>query len=183
MRPLSGPARWGILPGLSAAGGLVAGLAFQAIARGSGGRDIILLGGLMGLAAALAVAIAPKIWMAVLLAPPLATLGMAASTFLFFYPDEPVRALRYALLPPMQILGLLATAPNVVLHGMRLKRTAAWFPKGLGLSLAAAAASAFTVSEIFVGTRLPELLAFFTLLNAGGAVALEAALRRSRVVS
>ena len=180
MPPLSGRARWGILPGLSAAGGLLAGLAFQAVARGSGGRDLILAGGVLGLAAALAVAIAPKTWIAVLVAPPLATLGLAASTCLYYFPDAPFQALRYVVVvPAMQILSLLGTAPNVVLHGLRLKRKPAWFPVGLLLSIAAGAAAGMILCSAFQDARVAAFIAFCVLLNLSGAVALEVALRRS----
>ena len=180
MPALKGPARWLILPALSAAGGLVAGLAFQSISRSSAGRDIIPVGGLLGLSTALAVAIAPKIWVAVLLAPPLATVAMAASGWLHYFPDQPLEALRaVVLVPPMQILSLLTTAPNVVLHGARIQRTPAWFPMGLTLSIAAGIASGFTLCEAFGDTRVAAFLAFCVLLNVGGAVALEVALRRS----
>ena len=174
MRPLNARARWLILPGLSAAGGLLAGLAFLS------GWEIVVVGGLLGLATALATTIAPKAWIAVLLAPVFATLGMAASAWLYWYfPGEPHLALRYVLSPSMQILGLLTTAPNVVLHGVRMKRTPAWFPVGLTLAIAAGVASGFTLNEASGQGSPTQFISFCVILNASGAVALEVALRRS----
>ena len=173
MRPLSRPARWLILPGLSAAGGLLAGLAF-------GGREIIVVGGLLGLATALATTIAPKLWIAGLLAPVFATLGMAASAWLYWYfPGEPHLALRYVLIPSTQILSMLTTAPNAALHGLRMKRTPAWFPMGLTLAIAAGVAAGFTLNEAFGFDNPAKYILFCVILNASGAVALEVALRRS----